>query len=123
MFLLDKEIFTGILRITCSILKYNFFYDDYCIARYINKFSRVMEKEYADFFQAADIELKTFLKYNDKAKQTFTSDFMCYHLHYIFVDYLFFSDQELDLFNIILTKILGVSHESIVNKSNERTHH
>ena len=122
MCLLDKEIFSEILKITCCILKHNFFYDDYCLRRFINKFMRVMEVEYSLFIHAADLELKTFLKYNDKARGSFTGDFLSYHLHFILVDYMHFSDQELNQFDNILSKIVGVANESNVQKSNERTH-
>ena len=118
MILLDKQIFKGIFETTKSILKNNFFYDPESLAAFCDVFTMKMVDEYCLFEQQADIEFKQKLKYDQYEKRMFTRMFMSFYLYELLVQYLHFSEPELDMFENILPKFAGVNH--VKYESDER---
>jgi hypothetical protein len=108
LILLDKRIFTGIFEITTDILKNNFFYDLESLADFHKVFTMTLANEYCAFEDNSDAEFKQRLRFDLKCRQLFTSYFVSYHLHDILVHNLHFSEKELDLFENILPKFVGV---------------
>lgn len=117
---LDLKIFRGIITITLTILKDNFFYDDDCLRRFIKKFYEVIEFEYLKFSNTIDDEIRDYLENDWAGRKDFTSYFVSYHVSNILVEFLFFSEQELKLFENILPKYIGANNDKNVEQGNER---
>jgi hypothetical protein len=122
MDLLDKTMFKAILRITCTILEDNFFYDKMALKRFLDNFHEVMENEYLLLESSVDKDFRLCMKYDLCAKKHFTSYFLSFHLHDILVERLFFSDLELQMFENILPKFVGVQ-DAYASKRNKREAH
>jgi hypothetical protein len=121
LILLDKRVFTGILEITTDILKNNFFYDFDTLSHFHNVFTYKMANEYCAFEDNIDQDFKRRLRHDLMCRKYFTSYFVSYHLHDILVQEFHFSDKELDLFENILPKFIGVY--DVKHQGNQRTNH
>lgn len=108
MFLLDKYVFTGIVDITQDILKNYFFYDNESLNNFFDDFVNCMANEYTIFHQNVDFDFKRQLRFDLNTRRHFTSYFVSWHLHDLLVNNLHFTDMELDLFENILPKFVGV---------------
>lgn len=120
--LLNKGILQDIMMVTCSILQNNFFYDQDSLARFIDIFTDELEFEYACFQDEANHEMKLRLKHDKKARNSFTTYFVSAHLRDILIDYLHFTEMELEAFDNILPKYSEVAANDI-ESCNQRTHY
>jgi hypothetical protein len=121
LILLDKRIFKGIFEITTDILKNNFYYDFETLADFHELFTKTIASQYCVFEDNSDDEFKRWLRFDLRSRQLFTSYFISYHLHEILVKNLHFSEKELDLFENILPKFVGVY--DVKQQGNQRTNH
>jgi hypothetical protein len=121
MMLLEREILRDILTVTCSILKNNFFYDEECLAQFLSIFTNEMEYGYCCFDEKADDAMRLRLKYDRKARALFTTYFASANLREIMIDYFYFSEQELELFDSLLPKYTGVTDDP--KPSNQRAYY
>jgi hypothetical protein len=104
-----------------DILKDYFFYDTCSLVRFSNIFVKYMADQYIEFEKTADKEYKDQLRYNLNNRKYFTSYFLSFHLHDIFVEKMHFSDLELDCFENILPKFVGESNH--VEQTGKRAHY
>jgi hypothetical protein len=121
MILLDKQIFCGILDITTDILQNNFFYDKESIEDFYEVFQNTMANEYVLFESHTDFDFKQRLRFDLMCRKQFTTYFVSYYLHDILVHDLHFSEMELDLFENILPKFVGVKY--VKPQGDKRTNH
>lgn len=120
MLLLDREMYKGILRISTSILKTYFFYDDECLERFWACFGDTIEEEYLYFDENADYGFKVQLQYDLKLRRDWTCYFVSFHLHDILMDQLHFTELELDCFENLLPNTTGVEKNG---KTIKRAYH
>ena len=118
---MDKRIFTGIFELTTNILKNHFFYDTESIRSFQDEYTMKIANEYCLFEQQTDEDFIRRLKSDLMGRKYFTSYFMSYHLHDILVENLHFTEQELDLFENLLPKIVG--EQNVKYKGHERTNY
>jgi len=121
MFLLDVGIFKGILQISTNILKQYFFYDEECLGRFLNCFEETMKEEYYFFEDNVDPSFKWELTHSKSKREHFTSYFVSYFLHDVLVLDLHFTEMELDCFENILPKYIGVDDD--IKQGNKRAHY
>lgn len=117
MFLLDKDMFTGILRVTTIILQDYFYYSNECLAKFFDEFVEVIADDYVQFYSNATDKLKHELKYHPLKRKYFTSYFVSYHLHEVLAAKLHFTEMELQAFENLIPKYTGVhKHDKQINK-------
>lgn len=121
MILLDKQIFKGVIEITLNILKNNFFYDNETLGYFTDTYTQTLANEYCLFEDNSDEEFLRKLRFDLLGRKYFTSYFMSYHLHDTLVNELHFTEKELDLFENILPKFVGVYDAK--QQGNQRTHY
>lgn len=119
--LLERTILKEILYTACLILKKHFFYDEESITHFLDDFTNEMIFGYGCFDEKADEETRLRLKYDRKARALFTNYFASANLHDILINYLHFSEQELEAFENILPRYAGVTDD--VKPSNKRAYH
>jgi hypothetical protein len=104
---LDENVVKGILRITCSILRDNFFYSEEALGRFLDIFADLVseEVEYCACYMDEGYQLR--LKYDKQERKEFTCYFITCQVHDILVDFLYFSDLELDAFQDFLPRYTG----------------
>lgn len=119
---LDTEICQGILQVTTRILREYFFYDSECLGRFIDAFIAKIKEEYSRLKLAAHQEMIDFLAYDPLGKKQFTSYFVSYHLHDVLVDDFNFTDEELQMFDNILPKFIGVQ-DVYAEQRHKRAHY
>lgn len=107
MLLLDKHIFKGILHITCEILQKHFFYSADCLGRFISYFTKTVGINYTEFTHNTPYCVLNELAYNPVSREEFSLHFLSHHLREIMIDFLFFSEEELILFENFLPKFEG----------------
>ena len=122
MRLLDIDLCQNILHITTRILREYFFYSPESLGRFIDAFIEKIREEYSRLENAAHREMTFFLKYDPVGKAHFTSYFVSYHLHDVLVDDFFFSENELQMFDNILPKFIGVQ-DAYAEQRHKRAHY
>jgi hypothetical protein len=122
MRLLDTDLCQSILHVTTRILREYFFYDSECLGRFIDSFIEKIKAEYSRFECAAHQEMMLFLKFDVVAREHFTSYFVSYHLHDLLVDDFCFTEIELNMFDNILPKFVGVQ-DAYAEQRHKRAHY
>lgn len=117
MRLLDIEVCQDILCVTAQILREYFLYSQELLGKFIDVFISKMKAEHAKLERAAYPEIIDFLRYNLINRKDFTSYFVSYHLHDVLVDDFFFSEEELQMFDNILPKFIGVQEHTCKAKA------
>lgn len=119
--MLEIGLLEQIIRITCSILQKNFFYDNDDIRRFLDYYQDRLAWEYQKLDDVADADFRADMEDYD-TKRYFTSYFASYHLHDTLVEDCYFSPEELDLFENILPKYTGEKEHGHKSES-KRTYH
>jgi hypothetical protein len=122
MLLIDRAIMKEIIRITCSILRNNFFYDEDLMKEFIAIFTDEFSSALINFRdQAGQLTLSN-LKYSHSAR----FDFTCYFQSKIIRDILMydfdFNEKELQAFENIVSKYAGDSANEEQSR-HSRTHY
>lgn len=121
MAIFDLTVTKEILRVTCQILKQNFFYSDEVIGDFLECFTEVTGKELDNFEYFADPKVLDELHRDSLSRMHFTCYFISAHLREILIHRFNFSEQELYAFENILPKYTGERrHEK---PKRERTHY
>lgn len=103
----NYTVMKDILRVTCSILRENFFYDNESLGNFIDEFTKEVSAELAFFQEYANAEMLGRLETDATARLHFTCYFVSAHLRDIFIEKLHFSEPELYAFESLLPKYTG----------------
>ena len=107
MAIFDRLTMKEILQVTCAILHKNFFYDEECLARFLDDFTDDICEELDLFEIHAARNIINELRFDQLARVHFTCYFVSAHLRHTFIHKLHFTDQELHAFESILPKYTG----------------
>lgn len=105
--LIDKQLTTGLMKIAGAILKEHFFYDIDGVTTFYTLFAEHVNAEHLQLCTTAPQDFKEILEKDPNAKTHFTATFCNYHILKALYS-LEFSDQELDLFNMLINKYVKV---------------
>ena len=123
MAIFDAEVMKQILKVTCSILERNFFYDSDNIKRFLDLFTEDTLVELESFEAFAEPQIIEELHSNYKARLYFTCYFVSAQLRFIFLNELHFTEQELKAFENFLPKYTGENNGKQQSPKRERTHY
>jgi hypothetical protein len=107
MTIFDAVVLKEIIKVSCHILRENFFYDDENLGIFINTFTDEIGRELDFFASNADSLIVNRLHRDRLARLHFTCYFASAHLREIFIEKMHFSEQELVAFEGILPKYTG----------------
>lgn len=107
MTILETDVMKGILLVTTSILRQNFFYEDEILSKFLCGFTAEIQQELSRFQASAEFGVLDELHNNRKARLYFTCYFISAHLRDFFLHELHFSEQELIAFENLLPKYTG----------------
>jgi hypothetical protein len=107
MMLIDRQVMREIIRITCSILRNNFFYDEELLKEFMAVFTDEFSSALIDFRDSAEKPIISNLIRSQLARFSFT----CYFQSKIIRDILMydfdFNEKELQAFENIVSKYAG----------------
>jgi hypothetical protein len=103
----DPQLMKAIIKITCSVLRDNFFYSDESIASFINTFTDDMANALDEFEAFAEESIINELHRDRLARFHFTCYFTSVNLRFIFINKMHFTEQELQAFENLLPKYIG----------------
>lgn len=107
----DPTMMKSLVRITCMILRENFFYSEEQLAKFLQIFTEDAGNDLNYFEEYGDEDIIDELRHDLLARLHFTCYFTSVHVRQIFLNKLHFSEQELQAFQNILPKYLGEPHE------------
>lgn len=107
MTIFETEVMKGILLVTGSILRRNFFYEDEALSSFLIGFTDEIKQELGLFQAYAEYGILDELHKNRKARLYFTCYFVSAHLREYFLEHLNFTEQELVAFENLLPKYTG----------------
>lgn len=107
----DPTMMKSLVRITCMILRDNFFYSEEEVAKFLHMFTEDAGNNLDYFLEYGDEDIVDELKRDLLARLHFTCYFTSVHVRQIFLNKMNFTEQELQAFQTILSKHLGEPHE------------
>lgn len=109
MLLLDARATKTMLRISCHILKQQFFYDTDGVSRFLTLFERIATDDLIKFEDHADQDTLDMIACDRATRLDFTIYFVSCNMHDILKHYLFFNDAELRIFESYIPKYAEVA--------------
>lgn len=107
MILIDRTTFREIVRISCAILRNNFFYGDDLLKKFLTIFTDEFSSALVHFKDTAERRTISNLIYNLEARFTFTCYFQSKVIRDVLIDDFDFSERELQAFQNIVSKYAG----------------
>lgn len=104
MSIFDQDTMKEILRVTCCILKNNFYYSKESLHEFLDIFAKEAAKGLRHFALNAQHEILYELYRDQSARIYFTCYITSAYLRDIFINVLFFTDKELIAFESIIPK-------------------
>jgi hypothetical protein len=109
MILIDRLTFREIVRITCAILRNNFFYSEDLLKEFLAVFIDEFSSALIHFRTTADKRTISNLLYSYEARFTFTCYFQSKIIRDVLIYDFDFSEKELQAFENIVSKYAGDS--------------
>lgn len=107
MTILDRATLREIIRITCAIMRNNFFYDEETLKDFLIFFTDDFSDALIDFGSSADREIICDLYSSRAVRFDFTCYFASKVIRRILIQDFHFSEQELQAFENIVSKYTG----------------
>jgi hypothetical protein len=107
MILIDRITFREIIRISCAILRNNFFYGDDLLKKFLAIFTDEFSSALVHFRETAEKRTISNLVYSLEARFTFTCYFQSKIIRDVLIYDFDFSEKELQAFENIVSKYAG----------------
>ena len=123
MAIFEPLVMKEILKVTCSILQRNFFYEEESLKNFLDIFTYDISNELLFFEANVEQRILDELNSDKLARLHFTCYFVSAHLREIFIHKLHFTEQEIYAFESLLPKYTGDKKRNETEPKYTRTHH
>jgi len=107
MILIERITFREIIRISCAILRNNFFYGDDLLKKFLKIFTDEFSSALVQFKDTAEKRMISNLLYSLEARFNFTCYFQSKIIRDVLIHDFDFSEKELQAFENIVSKYVG----------------
>ena len=107
MILIDRITFREIIRISCAILRNNFFYGDDLLKKFLTIFTDEFSSALVHFRETAEKRTISNLLYSLETRFNFTCYFQSKIIRDVLINDFDFSEKELQAFENIVSKYAG----------------
>jgi len=107
MILIERITFREIIRISCAILRNNFFYGDDLLKKFLTIFTDEFSTALIHFRDTAEKRMISNLLYSLEARFNFTCYFQSKIIRDVLINEFDFSEKELQAFENIVSKYAG----------------
>lgn len=104
MMLIDRTTLRGILRMTFSVLRNNFFYGEDHLKEFLQSFSDDFSTALIDFGDNAELHILNNLYYSRTRRFDFTCYFASEVIRDVLIDDFHFNEMELQAFENVMSK-------------------
>lgn len=117
--LMDRDLTNDLMKLGAGILKEHFQYDEESVSHFCNTFAKNVNNDYYSLCMSASEEFKHAIWGNKIALQKFTCTFAGFHLVKTLGDSMNFTNKELDLFEMLVSKYIKVVESNEPSKQTD----